>query len=72
VLHDSGIDLALEHGVVGFEARGEFDVAEAITLFLQLGGNADLELIDIGARNEADLEFGFGSPARGSPRPLGR
>jgi hypothetical protein len=60
VLHDIGIDLALEHGVVGLKPRGEFDVADPIALFLQLGGNADLELVDIGAWNETDPEFGLG------------
>jgi hypothetical protein len=60
VLHDVGVDLALEHGVVGFQAGGEFHIADAIAFFQQLGGNADLEFIDIGARNKADPEFGFG------------
>jgi hypothetical protein len=34
VRHDIGVDLALEHGVVGFEVGGEFDVADAIALLL--------------------------------------
>jgi len=50
VRHDICVDLALEHGVVGFEAGGEFDVADAIALLLHLGRNVGLELIDIGPR----------------------
>jgi hypothetical protein len=60
VLHDIGVYLALEHGVVGFETGGEFDVANAIALLLQLGRNTDLELVDIGAGHEPHPEFGLG------------
>jgi hypothetical protein len=41
-------------------AGREFDVTDAIALLLQLGRDAGLELIDVGARHEADLEFGLG------------
>ena len=64
MLHDIGVDLALEHGIVGFEASGEFDVADAIALLLELRCNSGLESVDIGAGNEADLEFGLGESLR--------
>ena len=56
VLHDVRIDLALEHGVVGFEAGRELDIADLIALLRKLGRDADLELIDIGAGDEADFQ----------------
>ena len=44
VLHDIGVDLALEHGVVGFRPSAEFDIAKLVALFLQFWGNTSLEL----------------------------
>ena len=64
MLHDIGLYLALEHGVVCFETGGEFDVANAIALLLQLGRNTDLELVDIGAGHEPHPEFGLGGLLR--------
>ncbi len=60
VLHDIGVDLALEHGIVGFEPSRELDIADSIALLLQLRRDADLEFVDIGTRHEADFQIGFG------------
>src|SRR5206468_9554495 len=70
VLHDVGVDLALEHSIVGFEAGGELDVTDTVALLLQLRRNPGLESVDIGTWNEADLEFGLGGSlaVRGSHR----
>jgi hypothetical protein len=62
VLHDVGVDVALEHGVVGFQSGRELEVADSIAFLLELRFDAGLELVDIGARNEADLELGLGRP----------
>ena len=60
VLHNIGVDVALENGVVGFQSGGELKVADGITLLLELRFDACLELVDIRAGNKAYLELGLG------------
>jgi hypothetical protein len=72
VLHHIGVDLGLEHRVVGFEAGRELDVADLIALLLQLWLDADLELVDIRPGTKPTRSSGFaGCCAKASPAAKG-